>query len=192
MDVDGAVVEDAVDAGGRGRDDGEGHGVGGGGNSRGEDGDAGGGCGDADGGYGDAGGCGDSQIQERGHDQDVEWGEDSYNADEEDGEDDDGEDKDTHGYGAAVKAEKYKRCEEKRGGEISKAKHTAIQKLKAARAEKKLAVEKNEKRRVVKAKKVELRERVNMLRMDSDADPPAYPKRKKISDGTEMPDASEG
>ena len=118
MDVDGAVVEDAVDAGGRGRDDGEGHGVGGGGNSRGEDGDASGGCGDADGGYGDASGCGDSQIQERGHDQDVEWGEDSYNADEEDDEDDDGEDKDTHRYGAAVEAGKYKHCEEKGRGDF--------------------------------------------------------------------------
>jgi hypothetical protein len=78
----------------------------------------------------------------------------------------------------------------RRGGEISKAKHTAIQKLKAAWAEKKLAVEKDEKRKVVKAKKFELRERVNMLHMD--ADPPAYPKYKKISDGTEMPDGSEG
>ena len=114
----------------------------------------------------------------------VSTGEDSAN------ENDDGRG-DTHKYkGAPVETGgKRKRCEDDDSqwvsGRLSKAQLTTNRK--AALAEKvppKSAVEKEERRKIKKAKKVELRQCVNMLRVDEH---PAGPMSKAVSDGDDVP-----
>ena len=69
---------------------------------------------------------------------------------------------------------------------MSKTKLTALRKAEAAEALKviaELAAERDKKRKEQKAKKVELRQRVDMLHTNAVQSEPTVPKRKAVSDG---------